>query len=679
MLSLKQISMKRFYILLSLVSISLLTFSQAVLVEDFSSGQMPPAGWSVDGYSSQWSTSDSDNAGGSAPEGMFTWVQEVGISRLISPTIDLSEKEFITLRFPHYFDNYSGTDPKIGVATRSGSKGPWNIVWEEAPGGDVGPELKIIEISNDDVGANDFQFCFYVDGNMYNMDYWYIDDINLYEPYELDAELSSISTPSFVNGPTEVTGKVSNFSNNFIVSLEINWQVGEGDVHSTSITGLAIGTGESYDFTCDQLFDFPIGAYDLHVWIATVNGGDDDFLDNNSLTSPVSVVSYLDQRVPCFEEFTSSTCAPCASYNTQFVPWVANHADDITLVKYQMSWPGSGDPYYTEEGGDRRGYYGVSWVPWQVADGKQIETTIGAVNSFFDAAMVNPSFASVVGTHSINGTVIDITTTVLPFANFANNRVHIVVFENVTTQNTGNNGETEFHHVMMKMVPDADGTTVDFVDREPFTMSHQVDLAGTNVEEFDDLGVAIIVQDFGSQSIHQSAYSVEDAVFATEDRLNDVLLNGETVSGFDSDIYEYNIELPEGTTDIPLIEGIPMDDNATVIVVPATELPGTTIIDVFAEDLASHKRYVFNFTVQVGIDNPNAKEVSIYPNPSTGHFYISGIENALVSIYNITGKMVAEYKNSNGKINAQDLSSGIYFIKIYSDQNIITKRITINK
>ncbi|MEZ5197672.1 MAG: hypothetical protein R2764_15170 [Bacteroidales bacterium] len=33
----------------------------------------------------------------------------------------------------------------------------------------------------------------------------------------------------------------------------------------------------------------------------------------------------------------------------------------MTLVKYQMNWPGVGDPYYTE-GGAERNYYGVSWV-----------------------------------------------------------------------------------------------------------------------------------------------------------------------------------------------------------------------------------------------------------------------------------------------------------------------------
>ncbi len=36
---------------------------------------------------------------------------------------------------------------------------------------------------------------------------------------------------------------------------------------------------------------------------------------------------------------------------------------EYSLIKYQMNWPGNGDPYYTEEGGVRRDYYGVSSVP----------------------------------------------------------------------------------------------------------------------------------------------------------------------------------------------------------------------------------------------------------------------------------------------------------------------------
>lgn len=672
--------MKKVYLLIVVFLGSFMLNAQTYLNEDFSSGQMPPGDWTIDGYASQWEAADSKSAGGAAaPEAKFTYTNGIGVSRLVSPQIDLSGLTEITLRFAHYFDNYSGSDPKIGVATRSG-RGDWTSVWELAPSGDVGPEVEMIVINSADVGAADFQFCLYIDGNFYNMDYWYIDDISLYNPLNLDAEMTAITTPGFTSGAVEVEGLISNWSQTTFTSVEINWQVNDGDINTSNITGINVPTGSTYNFVCDQLFDFPIGTYDLNVWISKVNGSVDDDETNNSLSKSVSVVSFQDSRKPLFEEFTSSTCSPCASFNSSFVPWCETNADDITLVKYQMSWPGAGDPYYTEEGGERRGYYGVTWVPWLVGDGQFLNTDMGTVNSFFTQSQANPSFVSTVGTHTMNGNTIDVTANVLPYANFANSRVYIVVFENITTQNVGTNGETEFEHVMMKMLPDASGSTFDFVDREPVSITQSFDLSSTNVEEFDDLGVAIIVQDYSTKEVFQSAYSVEGATYNTESRLSDVTQDGTSLDGFDSDIVEYNIELPEGTVDVPVLDGIPIEDAEKVVVVPATELPGSSIIDVYGEDLISHTRYTFNYTVSVGVGENYASNVKIYPNPSNGIVYIKGVdEQSTLSIFNIAGKKVTEYEGVINKIDLSELNNGIYFVRIKNAEGIVSKRITINK
>jgi len=89
----------------------------------------------------------------------------------------------------------------------------------------------------------------------------------------------------------------------------------------------------------------------------------------------------------------------------------------------------------------------------------------------------------------------------------------LIVLEKLTTGNVGNNGETEFEHVMMKMVPDAYGTTINLVDREPVTISQSVDLSGTFIEEYDDLGVVIIIQNIATAEVHQSGYAIENGCF----------------------------------------------------------------------------------------------------------------------------------------------------------------------
>jgi len=672
--------MKKFYILfIALLSMSVIINGQTYLTEDFSEDIMPPSGWTIDGYNSQWSTRPSENAGGAPPEARFIYNNSTGVSRLISPEIDLTGVNNVNIAFKHFLDNFS-SGPKIGVATRSGG-GDWNIVWEVNTTSDMGPEEKILSVTNADVGASDFQFCLYLDGYFYNIDYWYIDDIEIYTPYNLDAKLASITTPWYLTGTSEVTGAVKNRGINDITSLEIKWQADEGDVTTTSFSDIEISTGETFNYTCDGLFDFPVGNHNLDVWISGVNDDIDDDTENNMLMKTIHNASYVDNRVPLFEEFTSSTCGPCAGFNNTFVPWCDDHEEDITLVKYQMSWPAPGDDYYTEEGGDRRTYYGVSAVPSLFGNGGSVSTNIGAINTFYNNAIELPGFASVVGSHTFSGTEITVNVNLLPFADYDNFRLHVVVFEYLTTGNTGNNGETEFEHVMMKMIPDAFGTTLNISDREPYSYTHTVDLAGTYVEEWDDLGVAIIFQDYQNKEVFQSGYSIEDAVYNSEARLSDLMVDGVSIEDFDSDIFNYNVELPEGTNEIPLVAGIPMDENATVVVVPATELrDNITTIDVFAEDLATNNRYTVTFTLATGLNELHDKQVKLYPNPTTGILNIQTNNAADVYVYATDGSIIGEYQLFNNKqIDLSHLSNGIYFVKVLTENEIITKKISLNR
>lgn len=167
--------------------------SQTYLIEDFSAGQMPPTGWSIENVSGQWTANVSNFAGGNFPEARFQWFSEITTTRLISPEIDLTGMTSVFFQFRHMYDDYDGLGPSIGIATRSGMNN-WTVVWEILPDTNVGPELLEFEISNSDVGQPDFQVCCFINGNLFNLDYWYVDEILLYRPYELAISL-------FLEGP----------------------------------------------------------------------------------------------------------------------------------------------------------------------------------------------------------------------------------------------------------------------------------------------------------------------------------------------------------------------------------------------------------------------------------------------------------------------------------------------
>jgi hypothetical protein len=347
-----------------------------------------------------------------------------------------------------------------------------------------------------------------------------------------------------------------------------------------------------------------------------------------------------------------------------------------------MNWPGAGDPYYTSEGGVRRQYYGVTWVPWLQAEGNFTETSTAAAQAVLDQAAEELGLMKIASSFAMSkGTEITVNTTVLPFANFNDFRIHMVVFEKETTGNTGSNGETSFQHVMMKMIPDANGTTVELQDRVPYTLSYTVDLAGTNVEEWDDLGVAIICQDYVSRKIYQSDYALENAAFASEAHLNSITVNGELLEGFDSDTYTYNIELPEGTTEVPVVEAQLMDENGTKVIVPANALPGSTTIDTYGEDLATHLTYTVNFTIATGMNKNTVENLSVYPNPSTGKIFIAGSDIDHVKVYSLTGKVVYEQNSVvNNTVDLTGLENGIYLMTLVDrNQQTVTKRISLVK
>ena len=76
-------------------------------------------------------------------------------------------------------------------------------------------------------------------------------------------------------------------------------------------------------------------------------------------------------------------------------------------------------------------------------------------------------------------------------------------------------------------------------------------------------------------------------------------------------------------------------------------------------------------------NNLKSSEVSIYPNPTNNLLHIKSDEVIIkTTILTIDGKVK---QDSNSKaINVTDLTKGIYFIKIYTMNNTITKKFVKN-
>ncbi|MFC1898454.1 two-component regulator propeller domain-containing protein [Candidatus Cloacimonadota bacterium] len=160
-----------------------------LILEDFNGG-VPPAGWYIDGMGqTNWGSSTGNNAGGTGMEIEFSWTPPFnGMSRMCTMAMDTSNMTEIALEFKHCVDDYSG-GYTLGVATSTDGT-TWNEAWSIFPTGAVGPETVNVNITTADVGSATFQMCFYLNGDSYGINYWYIDDVML-----TGAEMPTLDPP----------------------------------------------------------------------------------------------------------------------------------------------------------------------------------------------------------------------------------------------------------------------------------------------------------------------------------------------------------------------------------------------------------------------------------------------------------------------------------------------------
>jgi len=149
------------------------------LIEEYFN-TFPPTGWATTSTSGQinWGGNNSNNAGGTAPEADFYYSPSTtGIQRLITMELNTTGSSTLALEFKHYLDDYSGGYSLRVETTSDGAN--WNTVWEINPTGNVGPETLDLDITTPDVGSSTFQLAFVFDGDSYNLDHWYLDDVIL--------------------------------------------------------------------------------------------------------------------------------------------------------------------------------------------------------------------------------------------------------------------------------------------------------------------------------------------------------------------------------------------------------------------------------------------------------------------------------------------------------------------
>ncbi|MBS1778226.1 MAG: T9SS type A sorting domain-containing protein [Bacteroidetes bacterium] len=218
------------------------------------------------------------------------------------------------------------------------------------------------------------------------------------------------------------------------------------------------------------------------------------------------------QRICVIEEFSSSTCPPCAGMNAWLDPlFSSNNANVIgsglAVVKYQMNFPTPGtDASYNAMAQARANYYiaGMgSWgIPLHFTNGKYEDTVMSgpSMGASTQATVTSELASCKTGTPKVNVSAtyrvksldatndsIFITVTVTPTQTLTGTYYLIVnatqsYYQNTQASTGHTTSQTDFYHVMRKMYPSASGTAITNLTAntpQTFTFADKISVAST--------------------------------------------------------------------------------------------------------------------------------------------------------------------------------------------------------
>ena len=303
----------RFVFLLSFLSFNYV-FAQTILLdEDFS-------GTTQDGLPELWSQFTLSNDGGwlngtsselqsqwwgIEPHGNFIATNDDACDcnksedYLITPPLNLSELDNAILSFASYFSGeaFQGSIDRATIEYSLDEGDSWIVLTEIAGNGNSdntvweNHNVNLTEI----LEYNDVLLAFHYDDDGGWMFGWAIDDVVIYEPIGLNAEMTSLTYPTNIElGSTvSIEGVITNIGADVIESFDIVWSQGGSMSYSQSYENLNISSGNTFEFSHqDQFYAESAGLYNIDVTVTNVNGGQDEDLTNNSLNNSIMVIEY---------------------------------------------------------------------------------------------------------------------------------------------------------------------------------------------------------------------------------------------------------------------------------------------------------------------------------------------------------------------------------------------------
>lgn len=644
--------------------------------ENFSSSTVPglPAGWaqvnqdgltvssSLSAYSfgtNAWVTYNGTSAYPTYGKcvASTSWYSPVGVSNdwLITPSFTVPANGILEwdaiARDPQFADGYQVKISTTGTATANFTTNLLTVTAENASwthrmvnlNAYAGQTVNVAFVNN----SND-KFILLMD------------NFNFVVPPAQDGNVVSVTGIERyqATATTPVTGQFKSLGFTAANNAVLNYAVNNGAVTTQTFTfGTPLNFGQTSNYSFTTPANLALGKNTVKVWVSHVNGTAETNLVNDTAMYVMYRASQTTSRTVLVEEWSSSTCPPCAAlnvangFNALLNGNNPNTGGDVAVIKYQMNWPSPGDdPSYNPDGLARRLHYGVNAVPQAYVNGR---TEMQAHSQGeIDAGKAEPAFADITATLSAMGstnaaasTTVSASATITPYVTISANspvRVYQALVQSAydytacSTCPAGSGNQHEYYHIMRKMNPNGWGTPTVLTDGSAFTVNFNLN------------PTTMVVHPTPAQNSYNFWTSSTGTVGANSKN---------TI------VYEYIVFLQDTVTD-HVLQTASWSASVTVPTTP---------------------------TVATGVkENAANQSLSIYPNPAVEYATLSlQLEKAAkvsVSIFDITGKLVYENKGSEVpagsnqmNINTSEFATGTYQVVIQANDAVLKEKLIVGK
>jgi len=550
--------------------LSFQSFSQnTILEEDFSSSTFPPNNWTIDNHATQWSLSSTTYSGGSQGEAHLAggpndfW----GITRFISPSIDLSTSSNVSLEFLHnlFFSTSLQGNGVIGVATRSNG-GAWTSIWEVNVVTNLQEQTINLPINNADASSNNFQFCFYFDGTSYIMD-WYLDNIHLYSSTDHDISALSISGPSVYNTNASYTPEAT------IKNAGLNAETFDVicTIYDENNTQLYTNTQTVSNLASSVESTLTFNPYTLSnsnaYYRVVVNSNLSTDVNSNNDSVQKNIYTYTHSRDQVVLEIGTGTwCANCQGAALGADELIEN-GKDIAVIEYH-----SDDNYSTATGVNRINYYGIQGFPTSIFDGVTVEVGGNPNSSLYNTYLPLYDQRKVINT----GVTIDMLATPISGGYNVNvdlNKVgpiydtNTVLFLVLTESHIAESWQSlnELNNVERMVLPNSNGQMVDLVNNSNISSSFNVQI--DNSWNLNELEVIVFIQNRNTKEILNGSKAMLTDIVGVNDLSNseiDVNVFPNPSKGDLTIVFDLNLKSNSYSMDFISVDGKVVSERITL-------------------------------------------------------------------------------------------------------------------